>query len=83
MMAGLVDHLRERLLPSLGCTSEFAAEYVRQLCEADVRCSSPHGDRSRGCHLSEMGRSSRPLATSHMRQVRQLRDFMKAQLVRR
>jgi exportin-T len=33
----LVAHLRDRLLPSLGCSAEFAAEYVRQLCEGDVR----------------------------------------------
>ena len=33
----LVPYLRERLLPSLGCTPEVANEYVRALCESDVR----------------------------------------------
>jgi len=33
----LVSHLRDVLLPSLGCSAEFAAEYVRHLCEADAR----------------------------------------------
>ena len=33
----LVPYLRDRLLPSLGCSAEFAAEYSRQLVEADVR----------------------------------------------
>jgi exportin-T len=35
--AELGPYLRDRLLPSLGCSAEFSAEYVRQLCEADVR----------------------------------------------
>ena len=30
-------YLRDQLLPSLGCTAEFAAEYARHVCEADVR----------------------------------------------
>ena len=33
----LVVYLRDRLLPSLGCTSDFAAEYARILCEADAK----------------------------------------------
>ena len=32
----LVSYLRDRLLPSLGCSAEFAAEYVRHVVEADV-----------------------------------------------
>jgi len=35
--ADLVDHLRAELLPSLGCTVEIASEFIRTLCDADVR----------------------------------------------
>ena len=32
-----VVHLRDRLLPGLGCSAEFSAEYARLLCEGDTR----------------------------------------------
>ena len=33
----LAGYLRDQLLPSLGCSAELASEYVRNLCEGDVR----------------------------------------------